>query len=574
MKKNRMITCKISALLRMALPLLCLSLGSCMADHNEPGILTDGIVLRLSASGDATRGSVDTGSDAENRIEQASVWFYRQGAGGSEAPLYVLTAGGLADKEEVSLAVTTKMLVEAGMDAQGTYDLYVIANMPAGLPLNNTTGVDDLKKYIYTATDRPASPFSMSGVKLANDFSQGREVRIPLIRRAVKLNVTFINETAYLDWTISSVKVRGDRKQVALFESSGDETAKVLAGFDSDLTVSDIRTTDSPASYETYIYENWGDVPVEVELQVTINGEIRTYKAEITPDNSPVLPGNTVCMVTLRIKDAVRVDASCIIQDWDNVSIDAPINASYLRITENKVKVDPGNGGYLHMQTDASSVHVDWSEAPGFILDGSMPGETSADIAVTDNWAIVVFEKGRKGEGNSNPADGVITVTAGTLTRKIGITMLQSLLMFDLKSITVNGHEIKYGDTVPWDLWGGDKGTDNDNLDDVQTLTVTLDKNMQCGYTINLKFGNGEIGFPANGTYVQIMDDVAGGSTTTFELFKYVYGMTDDHAYGTVTITLTFGLGDASSSNIPELWTPVFDFVFYQEERDHAVPAS
>lgn len=280
--------------------LLLIFYSACSGEEPEAAPTND-IVLRFVTSGNLTRSgsasnpgsNVDPGTDAENRIDNVAVWFYPANAIDDAVPLLYVTGGSVS-----SLVLTQKTLEEASMNINGSYDIYVAANLPSNAAVDGSTTLGVLKGYTYTASDRPASPFSMTGSLVNYNFSLDKEATIPLLRHAVKLEVTLVNETANAatsQWTINSVVIRNDQQKVSLFEplTTGSDT------FTSDINLTATKVDDTTSQASAYIYES---VSVHIEVSATIDSENRIYVKKLT---SLDLVRNTACRVTMRLQDKI-----------------------------------------------------------------------------------------------------------------------------------------------------------------------------------------------------------------------------------------------------------------------------
>ena len=273
--------------------------SACSSEEPEAAPTND-IVLRFVTSGNLTRSgsagnpgsNVDPGTDAENRIDNVAVWFYPANATDDAAPLLYVTGGSVS-----SLVLTQQALEEAGMSINGSYDLYVVANLPTDVAVGKNTTLGDLKGCTYTVTARPASPFSMTGSLTNYNFSVGKETTIPLLRHAVKVEITLVNETANAatsQWTINSIVISNDQQKVSLFEPlTGNDT------FTSGINLTPAKVDDTTSQASAYIYES---ASVHIEVSATIDGESRTYVQNLSSSD---LVRNTACRVTMRLQDKI-----------------------------------------------------------------------------------------------------------------------------------------------------------------------------------------------------------------------------------------------------------------------------
>ncbi len=435
--------------------LFFVSLASCQ-EEDHAGQLADDIVLRIQTQQSLSR-ATGLDAEAEDKIDRLDVWFYPQDAAVNEPPLLYLSV-----EENTEIKIDALTLAANGMSATGTYNVYVVANLPRNpaTAFNEFTTPSELENCKYIADSRPGmgdESFCMSKWERL-DFSSGREQSILLQRHAVKLDIKLENRSSYPNLIINKVLIRNDQRKVALFEPADYGVAPDSDTFDYDLIVSDIASTDNPAIYTAYIYENLSDIPTVIEVQATIDGVTnRTYLVDIEPgmdpDNSPKLPRNSVCMVTLRLKDPIPTDAEVIIKPWGSVSIpDISISSTYLSTNKNKVDVVIAEGGKLKVESNAETIHVDLSEAEGFYLDEHEDDRT-VDVSMDTNSSELVFKY--QGDVNTVIPDGKVTISAGNLRKTITLKKQVNNIQFAVHSVVINGQSITNGGSISGDYGGG-----------------------------------------------------------------------------------------------------------------------
>ena len=429
--------------------LFFVSLASCQ-EEDHAGQLADDIVLRIQTQQSLSR-ATGLNAEAEDKIDRLDVWFYPQDADDYASPLLYLSLEG-----DTEIKIDALTLAANGMSATGTYDVYVVANLPLftmGFDAFSTPSY--LKNYECLAYVRPGMPgdlFCMSKWKQLN-FSNGREQSILLQRQAVKLNIRLENRTSDPYFTINEVLIRNDQRKVMLFEpeASGMSIDDV---FDNDFSLS---AADYPTVYTTYIYENRSYTPTVIVIKATVYGEDVTYLVDIEPDSSPQLPRNSACQITIGLKDIVTMDIDLIITPWNEKDMNEPMEPVYLDIADSKVGVDFINGGYVMVKTNASNIQVDWSEATGYYLQGYMD-KSSANINVTNGVAQLIFRRDQ-----ATVASKGISITAQNITIPVQLESLPSPVFFYIVSSSINGFgtlEDIEGTTLPWDL--GDEVNSNE----------------------------------------------------------------------------------------------------------------
>lgn len=447
--------------------------GSCSENERDIPVHGDGIVLRLTPSGAISRESnVGIGTDAENKIENIAIWCYPDHAADATAPLYHEVITGVSATNEAVINLTEKTLGDANMTIDGTYDIYVAANLPSGVTLGNTSTPGDLKQYAYTTTARPASPFSMTGVVQGCDFSKGRETSITLTRNIVRFDISLINETSSSTWTINSVKIKNDQRTVLLFEPAVGTTLTSDA-FTTSIEASG-RTTDGVTTYSAYVYENRSDVSTVVEVEATIGADNKKYVAEITPDRSTELLRNSICKVTLRLQDEIITpkDVDVTIAKWVDAGIpNITIPASYLTLSSDVIDVVIGEGGSVGVESDAKTIHVDWKQAPGYYLDG-YEDITEADLSNDTGYLLFKY----KGDVNLVIPDGKVVISSGNLKKTVTLRKRVNNVQFSIQSIVINGQVITNGSTISGDLGGSTQKR--------EAITITANTNIAWACTV------------------------------------------------------------------------------------------
>lgn len=108
-------------------------------------------------------------------------------------------------------------MLHHNMNSQGTYQLFVVANLPADAAIGADISLGDLKTYSYGASARPDSPFCMTGsTNGAHDFAIDSRITIPLLRVASRLDVKIVNITGKT-LQVNKVSIADDQKSVQLF---------------------------------------------------------------------------------------------------------------------------------------------------------------------------------------------------------------------------------------------------------------------------------------------------------------------------------------------------------------------
>lgn len=436
---------------------VCLLLGTLAACSSEDELgksfPTIGIRLEMKTTGQ-TRASVELGTEAERQINSVSVWFFKEGAADTEKAMFHTKVPSSSSTGNIILNFSDEELRLHNMTSEGSYEVFVIANLPADASIDGETTLSDLKGYSYIATSRPESPFCMTANSVgAHDFGKNSTISIPLLRVASRLDITLKNATGK-KWIINKISIDGDPKSVMLFAPVNGAAVPASGAFGTAQDIMTTPTTSNEATCSGYIYENRSANAVKVLIEGSVDGTARTWTAELKPEGVTTLPRNTICGVTLNLKEGepiVPTDVGLSLKGWDNEVMITKLPATYLELNKNSLEVEYVLGGVLGVKSDAETILVDWSDATGFYLSGH-ENETEAVVTLTDENADLIFNF----LGNSDVVipDGTILITAGNLSRKIPVRKIKNNIIFKLKPISINGHTISDGDTIPADYWG------------------------------------------------------------------------------------------------------------------------
>lgn len=477
----------IKKLIKQLIPACFLFLGvftSCTSEGESdfPAALP-GISLRLQISAGNTRSSVGTGTEAEKHIDNVHFWFFAEGALDTDKALLYKSETVSSNDDELVLKYTDEVLRLYNMNSEGSYQLFVIANLPADATINGETRLDDLKEYSYTSVNRPGSPFIMTGSSVGvHDFANNSQISIPLLRVASRLDITVKNTTGE-NWIINKISIAGDQKSVLLFSLASGTASPASNTFGTSLDVMTTPTTNDEVTCSGYINENLSTDAVKVVVEGSVNGTARTWTAELKPDGAAALPRNTICGVTLNLKENTPIlptDVHSTIKEWDTENVTGTIQGTYLHISNKTALVLFPIGGTIGVETNASQIHVDWENAPGFYLSG-YPNDTEATVSVSDLSASLDFFL--NGNASDVIADGEVVITAGNINTKVTLRKEATSLIYDLKSIKVDGVEAKNRGTVTFFGWGG--GVDT-------YINITMNVNAPWAYKMTVYDKNGD----------------------------------------------------------------------------------
>lgn len=469
-------------LIKQLIPACFLFLGafaSCTSENEPDSVVpASGISLRLQTSAGSTRSSVDTGTEAENSIKNVHLWFFASDASDTDKALFYTKKEDLSATGELVLSYTDEVLRLHNMHSEGSYELLVVANLPAdAMTIGKATTLDELKNYVYSAASsgRPHNPYTMTGSTTgAHDFSIDSQVSIPLLRVASRLDVKIINATGKT-LQVDKVSIVNDQQSVQLFAPASGASAPASNPFEAAADIYTTSITADKVECSGYVYENRSGTPTDVVIEGSVDGIVKTWTAELMPEGSPTLPRNTICEVTLNLKESAPVvptDIKFSLKGWNTEMLNTEISATFLELNKISLGVEYVLGGVVGVKSDATTIHVDWSKAHGFYLSGH-ESETEAVVTLTQQNAALLFHF--QGEADDIIPDGIITVTAGNLRQQIDVSKIKNNLIFHIKSIEINGHAISEGDIIPADYWGSSKD---------ELIKIVAATNVQWGYRI------------------------------------------------------------------------------------------
>lgn len=470
----------------LLLPICIMLLGmmaACTSEDDSGGDSTPGISLHMKAVTRATDASVNTGTDAENKIDNVHVWFFATDAADGAQALYYTKRTVSSTAGEFTLNFTDEELrLHHSMNSEGTYQLFVAANLPADATVGADTSLSDLKTYSYGASARPSSPFCMTGcTDGAHDFSVDSRITIPLLRVVSRLDVKVVNMTGKT-LQVNKVSIVDDQKSVQLFAPTTDAPAPKSDGFGVAMDIYTSSATANEVNCSGYVYENRSSIPTKVVVDGTIDGAHYTWTLDIKPNGAEVLPRNTICDVTLKLQDApVPTDVECTIADWYGKDMNSTIHGTYLDISSGHIDVAYGTGGFLSVRTDAENIEVDLSQAPGFDLSDH---KDESNVVFPVNGGAVNLAIMLKGQSGDIVPDGEIVIKAGNLSKTIVVSKEKTALIFNLQSVQIEGKNVQNGDRITISAWENGMSTN---------MTITMECNMQWAYKLNYTANDGTI---------------------------------------------------------------------------------
>lgn len=423
------------------------TLASCSSEEEQgKSAPTAGITLELKTMGQ-TRSAVDPGTEAERQINSIAVWFFEGGAGDTEKALFYTNMNSSSTTGSLILNFTDETLRLHNMTSEGTYKIFVVANLPGDATVGGDTALGDLQGYSYTAAQRPGAPFIMTGNSVgAYDFAVNSQISIPLLRVVSRLDITVKNATGK-NWLINKVSIAGDQKSVLLFTPvTGTPASDVFADAQPVLTT---PTTTNEATCSGYIYENRSADAVKVVIEGSVDGTTQTWIAELNPHiGSTTISRNTICGVTLNLKEKVIVTTDIqynITNTWTEKEMASGNGETFIELDKQVVETSSTMDGLLHIRTNAATVQVDMTGAPGFVLANSAGDKV--ELASVDGLVELAFREDVTAA--VTPISGKVVITAGRIKKTVSLSHVETAAKFKIKSISVNGLPIEEGTILP-----------------------------------------------------------------------------------------------------------------------------
>lgn len=444
----------IKKMIKQIMPACFLLFGvfaSCTSDGEPDSLaLASGISLRLQTSTGDARSSVDIGTETENKIQNIHLWFFAGNASDTDKALFYTSESPALASSELVLNYTDEVLKLHGMNSEGSYKLLAVANLPDGVAIGEQTTLSDLKRYSYTAANRPNSPFCMTGnTNGVHNFSINSQVTIPLLRVVSRLDITIVNASGKT-LQVNKVSIMNDQQSVQLF---APETGAAAPDPDTFAGAAEIYTTPTVADEvkcSSYVYENRSAASTEVVIEGSIDGNAATWTVPIKPDGSTILPRNSICKTAIRLKGITPTDIAFTISEWNQESIETSFPNTYIDVDKTEVEVFYLQGGVLGVQSNVPSILVNWEAATGFYLAG-YEDVKEATLSITNNHTALTFYS--QGTSDAVIPDGIVTVTTGNLKKTVTLKKENGNVIF-IPRIVLAGHEIHDGDTIPGDFWG------------------------------------------------------------------------------------------------------------------------
>lgn len=512
-----------------------LLLSACSQEESINSIASDNLDLKLRVSNSVldkrTRATGVEPVSKESTISNVHVFFFQDDALDTNEPAYFYEEKGMSNSGSWEKSFVKSL---TGLKDNTKYDVYVLANIPTSVSVSSKITKGELLALTEAfAGNRQidGSDISFSGT---STFLCGTdsEILIDLERTVARLDITVnLDATLGTDWEIQSVAVNNENASTFYFTGG-----VVKNGVD--------RKTDKGMAwkvgnlYRYYTYENASSSEEAQQLFLLITlgnkaGDVRTYKAIVNNTGDGLVQRNYIYKVVLTLKNSlpVPVDMVWTVVPFNDVNIDASVQATFLDLSRSIIPADNLYGGVLGIKTNAQTVHVDMNGAKDFVLS-SYEEQSSVDL-IPDSLGQL-FLHFFPNESHSVINDGTVTVYAGNLKKSVTLKEKESSVILNhVSAHIVGGPEITDGTVLPWDVYRDQ----NDGKSGLIELTV----NRNCTwhyilYVYSKESGDNPIGTPIAGQFMY--DGNPGEQKVSINLFPA------DEFWGetTVVIEVLYGL--------------------------------
>lgn len=533
--------------------LLCACNKEEVINHVNSGNIALKLNVLNSVPEKKTRGTDAIPELKESTISNVYIFFYEDGAAGTEKPVYFYEATGMS-----ASGSWEKTFIQSLTDlVNGTdYEVFALANIPlekVSAPTKEITKDELLALTEDIATNRATdgSDISFSGKSLFKCGTDS-EVQIDLKRTVARLDIT-INKSAELgaDWTIQAVEVSNENTNTLYF------TDVVKNGTGRTLDNGQAWKVGDSNLYRYYTYENESTISKADQLFLLITlkndktSETKIYKVVVNNAGNSQVERNYIYKVTLTLKNTPPepLDVAWTIVPFNEVNIDGSVQATYLNLNKAVIPVMNIYEGILSIQTDAPIVHVDLSNIGGFALS-SYEYKTEVDIPVDDSGELEL--KFHLNSTDRIIPDGTVIISAGNLKKSITLKKEESSVLLSHVSARMTGDTelITNGTVLPWHVY-------KDSYDGMTgQLNLTVERNSTWYYVLYT--------YDSEGTQIEHKgltykyNGIPGEETVQITLDPNDY-----EGYGVMTVHLTVGY-DHSSFDLP-VYTLVFTINEYNK---------
>lgn len=472
--------------------LFLLQLCACNKEDVINNINSGNIVLKLNVLNSVpekkTRGANEIPEPKESTISNVYVFFYEHSAADSKKTVffYEVTGVGASGSWEKTFVQSLTGLVD-GTD----YDVFALANIPLDkitAPTEEFTKLEllALTEAINTNRAKDGSDISFSGTSIFRCGTDS-EVQIALKRTVARLDIT-INKAVELgdDWVVETVEVSNENANTLYF------TDVVKNGTSRKAEKGQAWKIGDSNLYRYYTYENESTTSESEQLLLLITlknnktSETKIYKVVVNNAGNNQVERNYIYKVTLTLNDTPPepLDVTWIIVPFNDVSIDASIQATYLNLNKTIIPVMNIYEGILSVETDAENLHVDLSKIGGFALS-SYENEKEVDIPVNSNGKLELHFHLNSGDGVV--PDGEVILSAGNLKKSITLKKEETSVMLNHVSAQMTGGTeiITDGTVLPWHVYKDSNDGKNGQLN------LTVERNCTWHYKIFIYASDG-----------------------------------------------------------------------------------
>lgn len=478
---------KYTTVIFLSLLLLC----ACNQEESINSVASNNINLKLRVSNSVpdkrTKAIGEEPILKESTISNVYTFFFQKDVSDTNQPVFFYKEENIAKS-----GTWEKSLVKSltGLVDNMEYDIYVLANIPANVSsLSETITKRDLLSFtetVSTTRQSDGSDISFSGIATFH-CGMDSNILIELKRTVARLDIT-INKAVELgdDWGVETVEVSNENANTLYF------TDVVKNGTSRKAEKGQAWKIGDSNLYRYYTYENESTTSESEQLLLLITlknnktSETKIYKVVVNNAGNNQVERNYIYKVALTLNDTPPepLDVTWIIVPFNDVSIDASIQATYLNLNKTIIPVMNIYEGILSVETDAENLHVDLSKIGGFALS-SYENEKEVDIPMNSNGKLELHFHLNSGDGVV--PDGEVILSAGNLKKSITLKKEETSVMLNHISAQMTGGTeiITDGTVLPWHVYkdsnDGQKGQ----------LNLTVERNCTWHYKIYIYASDG-----------------------------------------------------------------------------------
>lgn len=478
---------KYTTVIFLSLLLLC----ACNQEESINSVASNNINLKLRVSNSVpdkrTKAIGEEPILKESTISNVYTFFFQKDVSDTNQPVFFYKEENIA-----KLGTWEKSFVKSltGLVDNMEYDIYVLANIPANVSsLSETITKRDLLSFTETVSNTrqsDGSDISFSGIATFH-CGMDSNILIELKRTVARLDIT-INKAVELgdDWGVETVEVSNENANTLYF------TDVVKNGTSRKAEKGQAWKIGDSNFYRYYTYENESTTSETEQLLLLITlknnktSETKIYKVVVNNSGNNQVERNYIYKVTLTLNDTPPepLDVTWIIVPFNDVNIDASVQATYLNLNKTIVPVMNIYEGILSVETDAEKLHVDLSKIGGFALS-SHENEKEVDIPMNSNGKLELHFYLNSGEGVV--PDGEVILSAGNLKKSITLKKEETSVTLNHVSAQMTGGTeiITDGTVLPWHVY-----KDSNNGKNGQ-LNLTVERNCTWHYKIYIYASDG-----------------------------------------------------------------------------------